>query len=222
MIKGAAADDELCHELGPLEVVADYTMPLPEAEQRDFQVLHIDFGVPLGLATHVDVARYTVLHVDADAAASGAATRIVPLSACRAARRWPAPLEWTARLRRRDGDPDVSEGVLARLIEAADQSTELPAKTDLTFRCGLEFDNIEAETRYLAAHGITVAVVERRVVLRPGHALILDNLRCAHGRVGKRNTAELHQRCLGFARLPSADQSMVLLHVLAEITGCPS
>lgn len=109
----AAADDELCRALGPLQLVAEYTMPPDGADQRGFQVLHIDFGVPLGLVVGVDVARYTVLHVNTAAAGSGAATRIVPLSALGVARNWTAPPELAMRLRQREGDPDVTEGVLA-------------------------------------------------------------------------------------------------------------
>ena len=213
----AAADAE--DPLFPIEVVADYTMPTRGAGQRDFQVLHVDFGLPLGLAASVDVARYTVLYVDAAATGSGAATRIVPLSSLASQRPWPAARVLADRLRARKDDPDISEGVLARIVEAADETRELPGKTMPTFQCGLEFDTLAAEQSYLAAHGVDLAAAERRVVLRPGQALIFDNLRCAHGRLGIRATAELHQHCLGFRSLAESDQETVLLYGLRQLTS---
>jgi hypothetical protein len=68
VVEVAAAEDALCRQLPPLYVLAEYTMPPPGMAQRAFQVLHIDFGIPLGLADETDVARYTVLHIDAAAA----------------------------------------------------------------------------------------------------------------------------------------------------------
>lgn len=215
----AAAEDELCRRLSPLEVVAEYRMPSPGAVQRGFQVLHLDFGVPLGRAVGADIARYTVLHLDAVAPGSGAATRIVALADLARQRRWPGAQLIATRLQSRVDDPDLSEGVFARIVEAADASTELPAKTSAAFLCGLEFDSVEDEQSYLADHGLDVAAVEQRVVLQPGQTLLFDNLRCVHGRLGLRRTEELHQLCLGFTSLPPAEQQAVLLHTLSRLTG---
>lgn len=218
VLRAAAADDDLCRRFPPLDVVADYTMPPPGAGQRAFQVLHLDFGLPLALAPRVDVARYTVLHVDRAAAGSGAATRIVPLTALARQRRWPTPAALVATLRGRADDPDVAEGVLARIVEAADGAAALPAKTRAGFRCGLEFDRIEAEYAYFAGHGIDLRAVERQIVLAPGQVLIFDNLGCAHGRLGLRATRELHQHCVGFAAVTQDGQHAILRHVLTGLT----
>jgi hypothetical protein len=218
VIATAAAEDPLCRTLSPLHVVADYKLPVPGATQRDFQVLHIDFGVPLGIAAHVDVARYTVLYVDAARTASGAATRIVPLAGLATRRHWPPASVLAARLRAREHDPDLAEGVLTRIVEAADESEQLPSKIGGSFLCGLEFDTLEAELNYLADHGLDLACVEHRVVLQPGETLVFDNLGCAHGRLGTRATEELHQRCVGFPSLGPQDQQRVLDHTLTQLT----
>ena len=221
VIDEVAMDDDLCRRFSPLAVVAEYTMPPRAARQRAFQVLHIDFGLPLGRSSHADVARFTILYVDAAATGSGTATRIVPLAALASQRRWPPPLDVASSLRAREGDPDMSEGILARIVEAADRTSELPSKTSRHFACGLEFESIQSERDYLSDHGIDVAAVEQRVVLEPGQGLVLDNIVCAHGRFGIRATAELRQRCVGFSGLARTGQEAVLLHALAVLTGQP-
>jgi hypothetical protein len=108
--------------MSPLTVVAEYTMPTIEAPGRDFQALHFDFGLALGLAGHAEIARYTVLHVDASSESSSAATRIVRLVDLAPLRRWPDTDTLVERLRTRIDDPDIAEGV-AGIVEAADQAS---------------------------------------------------------------------------------------------------
>ena len=197
-------------------------MPAAGSVQRDFQALHIDFGVPLALSPAADVARYTVLYVDSSARGSGAATRLVPFRALSTQRRWPAVDLLARALRNRPSDPDSTEGVLARIVEAADGSTVLPDKLLPGFLCGMEFDSLEEEYAFLEAHGLDVASVEERVILRPGQVMIFDNLACAHGRSGKRDELELHQRCVGYAGISPEDQTAVLRLVLSRLTAADS
>ena len=219
VIEMAATEDAFYRTLPSLHVVAEYTLPPPGVAQRSFQVLHIDFGVPLGLAAEADIVRYTVLHRDASTAGPGAATRIVTFDYLATQRAWPEPHDLAERLRSREGDPDLSEGVLARIVEAADGSAELPAKTSAGFMCGLEFDTIEDERSFLAGHRLDLDRVEHQIVLHPGQVLIFDNLRSAHGRLGTRQAEELHQLCFGYPSLSPADQTAVLLHTLGRLTG---
>jgi hypothetical protein len=222
VLLAAAAEDSVGPPCLELEVLSTYSLPVTGSVQRDFQVLHIDFGIPLALSPVADVARYTVLCIDASARGSGAVTRLVPFRALSKQRTWPAPGLLAGLLRNRPTDPDSTEGVLARIVEAADGSTALPDKRLPGFLCGMEFDSLEAEYAFLEAHGLDVASIEQRVILRPGQVLILDNLACAHGRSGKRDDLELHQRCLGFAGMSRLDQSAVLRLVLSRLTGAGS
>jgi hypothetical protein len=84
-----------------LEVIGDFVIPpLHGPPSRDFQTLHFDFGVPLVPVVAGDVARFTALHVGADAAPSDALTRLVAIRALLARRRWADPDELLRRFAR--------------------------------------------------------------------------------------------------------------------------
>ena len=55
----ASLTDPLHDGMPDLQVIREFTVPPPEAFQRPFQALHIDFGVPLAGEVPVDVARFT-------------------------------------------------------------------------------------------------------------------------------------------------------------------
>ncbi len=208
--------DALWVGLPGLEVVGEFTVPPPGVVQRDFQALHFDFGVPRLTGQTVPVSRFTALYLDRQSAGSGAATRIVPLRLLLGQRGWPAGPVLAERLCR-DG-VDAVEGMLARVIEAADQSHDLPAKDADGFLCGMEFSALADERGYFARHGLQLAAAEEEFVLSPGELLVFDNLSTAHGRRGRRNTGELHQLCIGFASLDLAGQATLLDRILASFT----
>jgi hypothetical protein len=185
-----------------LQVVGEFNLPPADADQRDFQALHIDFGMPRLSANTVAVSFYTALYLAADQPNSGAATRIVPLRRLFGLRKWPAHSVISERLRNTSADDSPVEGILARIIESVDQTLDLPSKEDEGFLCGMEFTSIDDERRFFARHGMSLAGVEQLFALGSGELLLFDNLATAHGRCGRRNAHELHQLCLG---LPSAD-----------------
>jgi hypothetical protein len=130
---GAAREDPWCSGLPELEVVGEFTVPPPGTVQRDFQALHIDFGLPRVSPESVPVARFTALHRAADRGDSNAATRVVPLARLLRQRAWPDRTVLFDRLRCTRLDDAPVEGVRARVVEAVDQSADLPAKDTLGF-----------------------------------------------------------------------------------------
>ena len=188
------------------DLVGRYVVPPADgAPTRRFQTLHVDFGLPLAPVRPLDVATYTALLVPLDAATEGAITRLVPLRELLEQRSWPARDELVRRLEQygrthgawdhRDG---YTEGSLARLVEAADGARPLlPSVKQPGFRCGMEFDDAEAEAAFLAARGLEVAAVAIELRLAPGDLLVFDNHAVAHGRRGRRLPGELHQHFYG-------------------------
>ena len=83
-----------------VDVIADYVIPPPDGPtNRDFQTLHLDFGLPLVPVAPADVACFTALHIAAETPPSGAATRLVPVRSLLAGRRPPDCAELVRRLR---------------------------------------------------------------------------------------------------------------------------
>ena len=106
------------------------------------------------------------------------------------------------------------EGILARLVEAADDCSALPSTSDASFLCGMEFASVAEERAHFARHGLELDGVEHRILLSPGEMLLLDNLAAAHGRVGKRRLEELQQLCVGYRGLDVSSQHTLLHRVL--------
>jgi hypothetical protein len=205
LVDAAAATDD------PLVVLGDYIVPPPDGSpSRDFQTLHVDYGLPLAPAVPTDVARYTALHVPVGTVPSDATTRLVPLSALLAAVRWPEREELVRRFAaygNSHGARDVAagyvEGSLARILEAALGGTPvLPSvRAHPDFLCGNEFASLADETEFFEQRGLHLDDVGTEVCVRPGELLLFDNLALAHGRRGTRRPGELHQRVFGHRAL---------------------
>lgn len=203
---------------GLLEIVGEFTIPPVGALRRDFQTLHIDFGLRLEECEAVDVARFTALYADSRHPPTTAFTRVVPLRALLGQRQWPSRCALVARLR---GYGDAGharssyvEGILARLVEAADDCSALPSTADPGFFCVMESGSVADEQVHFARHGLRPDRVEQRIALGPGDVLLFDNLAIAHGRVGKRRSEELHQLCMGYRDVDAIGQRAVLDSVL--------
>jgi len=230
----AGALVEMCRlerGLPPLSIIGDFVVaPLDGAATRDFQTLHFDFGLPLDPKVDQDLARYTALHVPAEAADVRAATRLVPLVALLGQRSWPPPGELVERLTSYgrthgawDDERGYVEGSLARIVEAA--AAECPpilpsVKVEPGFLCGLEFDSLSAEVAFFARCGLRIRDAEIEMPLEPGGLLLFDNLAVAHGRRGARQPGELRQRVFGHCLQPAA-QCELRDHVLSAFHKAP-
>jgi len=224
----AIREDAIGAGMPPLRIVGEFTIPPDGVQQRDFQALHMDFGLPVVPDGAVDVARFTALRVDRDRAPTTALTRIVPLRRLLGQRAWVAPDLLVERLRRYgeanagDGvEPGAAhvEGIFARLVEAADDSPALPRSSDPGFLCGMEFESVSQERNHFATRGLDLDSVEERVLLGAGQLLLLDNLATAHGRLGVRSSLELHQLCVGFRSLDVPEQSLLLRRVIEAFSS---
>ena len=216
----------------PMSIIGDFVIPpLDGAPSRDFQTLHFDFGLPLDPKISQDVARYTALHVPADATQIQAVTRLVPLAALLGQRSWPAHAELVDRLTsygRTHGAWDdargYTEGSLARIVEAAASSgaPTLPSvKLEPGFLCGLEFDTLSAELAFFSRHGLRIDAAEIEMALQPGELMVFENFAVAHGRRGTRQPGELRQRVYGH-QLQPATQSELRDRVLTAFYAAQS
>jgi len=143
----------------------------------------------------------------------------VPLEALLRQRTASDPETLLARLRRYGEGGGVGaryvEGILGRLVEAADERAALPSPADPNFLCGLEFASLAAKQTHFARHSLELEAVEQRVRLSPGELSVFDNLRTAHGRAGTRSPEELHQLCVGYRGLDTDRQHTLSRRVLA-------
>jgi hypothetical protein len=110
-----------------------------------------------------------------------------------------------------DDDRGYTEGSLARIIEAAAASSSpmLPSvKLEPGFLCGLEFDSLSSELAFFSRYGLDIRNAEIEISLQPGELLIFDNLALAHGRRGRRQPGELHQRVFGHHLQPAMQSEL--------------
>ncbi len=163
---GAELRSPLAAGMPALVRVGEFVIPPEGAQAREFQVLHIDFGLPIDPHGPQDVARYTALHIPLDRAATSARTRIVRLAALLGQRRWPANdalidrlVDYGSSRAARQGCADYVEGILARLVEAADEAeASLPRASERL--CGQELGSIADERRHFAARGLRLEAAE--------------------------------------------------------------
>jgi hypothetical protein len=224
---GVAAEliDAAAGTEGPLAVIGEFVLPPPQGPpSRDFQTLHLDFGLPLVPVAPADVSRFTALHVGAETAPSAAFTRLLPLRALLGGGDWPGHEELLRRFAAygeshgaREPEGGYVEGSLARIVEAAgDAPPVLPSiRQQPEFLCGTEFASLAAEVEFLAERGLDPEAAEVEVRLGPGELLVFDNLALAHGRRGKRQPGELNQRLYGHRALPATRQAELRDRVLA-------
>jgi hypothetical protein len=144
--------------------------------------LHFDFGLPLDPRGPGDVAHFTALSIAVDHGSVEAKTRLVRLDALLGQRRWARLDELIRRFSEYgashgawDRDLGYSEGIFARLVEAADAGEPVLPSVSTTsgFLCGTEFKNVDEEHRFFEDRGLRLDLAETRVGLMPGELLVL-------------------------------------------------
>lgn len=86
----------------------------------------------------------------------------------------------------------------ARFIDAVSGLNSLTDKIDTQIGQCFEYDSdewgttgLQHEYDFFRKVGLDLAAVEEQVIIEPGQLLIIDNIRCVHGRVGPRQSREL-------------------------------
>jgi hypothetical protein len=108
---------------------------------------------------------------------------------------------------------------LGRVIEVAQEGRELVPFDTPGHLCGMEFDSLEHERSFFEDSGLPLTDLEEQVCLRPGELLLIDNLRTAHGRSGRRAADDLHQLFVGYSSLCAEQQQLLLDRFLAVFDG---
>ncbi len=89
----------------PVTAIGDFVIPPVDGlASRDFQTLHVDFGLPLDPQITQDIARYTALYIARSDVDVSAITRLVPLVPL-AQRAWPDRAELIDQICRLRSDP---------------------------------------------------------------------------------------------------------------------
>ncbi|MGE4232887.1 MAG: hypothetical protein AB7F43_06100 [Bacteriovoracia bacterium] len=173
--------------------------------------LHFDMGLPLlGLENSANIYVFTCLYFPYDQTPSPTKTRLFDLKGLFAERFDSKELEeaiYNYVRRYGDGWESFNSGRLAclgRLIEAAVSGNSLLHMKEHRIAEWFnrdEFGNLvrgmEKEEEFFSSNGISLSERETQVNLKPGDLLIIDNIRVAHGRIGKRSAEEIYQLMYG-------------------------
>ncbi|HEY6140473.1 MAG TPA: hypothetical protein VI670_22185 [Thermoanaerobaculia bacterium] len=186
---------------------------------RTFQALHFDMGQPLVPGCSQSIYPVLAFFRPPESQPSIAETRVVPLPRLLAQRKFGGRSFVRKRLIdyvNRFGDGWVEPQAVntlrlacfARFLDAVTSRHELTGCVDSTIGPwsseGRDAETVEAE--YYRACGLDLRAVEERIRIGPGELLIVDNIRCSHGRVGPRASREIYQLLYG---VKNASPSMI-------------
>lgn len=88
--------------------------------------------------------------------------------------------------------------IFARVLDAVSGQNRLSDKIDTMIGQCFDYDHdpdglngLAQEQAFFSALGLDLAKAEEHLVLAPGEMLVFDNMRCVHGRIGRRRQREL-------------------------------
>ena len=220
-----------------LELAKCDRLPCREPDiQETFQALHFDMGLPLAERSEQSGYLFTMLYFPADGEPGRAQTRIVETDQLLRQRRFHSERVRDERLRDyadRFGDgwtepePYVTGrlGCFARVVDGMLESHELLSFHDKGtwewFKDGPASPDgqreASAEIEWWRRHGFRIEEIEERLTLEPGNALLFDNVRCAHGRIGARRSEEIWQIMWGVPHLDASEVALIRRHLASAL-----
>lgn len=182
----------------------------PELRGLEYQALHFDMGAPIVAVSDTSyTCLFAALFHPGDVDPGAAETRIVQMSRLLERTSFDDTHDRLVRYAKDYGDgwsePSPARtgrlSCLARLIDAASDQRQLIDFYDMPtwdWFCKGRYDRgLASETQYFREHGLDLESVEERVRLRRGDLLIVDNIRCAHGRIGPRPLDAIYHVMVG-------------------------
>lgn len=175
--------------------------------QTGFQALHYDMGMPFLAEQPQTLYTVSALYRPIDSEPNPEAkTRIVYLPQLLSQQSVDNAESKLIEYVRKHGDgwaqPEAHNthrlAIFARVIDAITGRKSLADKIDTMIGQCFNYDanlkgeyGLKQEQEFFKAAGYDLPAVEDQIVLRPGEMLVFDNMRCVHGRVGKRRKREL-------------------------------
>ncbi len=202
----------------------------PDATETDHLSLHFEMGLPLvPVEDSSRIFQLICLHIPSGSIASPVATRLLPITGLAKHTVHFVEQEIISYCHR--SAASMGEFNSGRLLCAAQIFDALCGFNELGYMSehrisqwfntdedGKARDGLKAEQQFFSRCGIDLAAQEQRFVLAPGDLLIVDNLRVAHGRHGKRPAEELTQYLYGVADAHPAEINAVRRFVAEELT----
>jgi hypothetical protein len=193
---------------GSMQLAQVDLMPVcREIVPRTFEVLHFAMGQPLLPNGQQPIYPLLALFRPPDSPPSTAETRIVPLPRLLAQKTFGARPVVQERLinyvsQYGDGwmEPHAVNtfrlSCFARVLDAVTGRHELAGWIDSTngeWLSGTGGDGETAEAAYYRKCGLDLRAAEERIRIGTGELLVIDNIRCVHGRIGLRAPREIYQ-----------------------------
>lgn len=184
---------------------------------RTFQALHFDMGQPLISSSNQTMYLILALYKPKTSVPSEAKTRVVAIGKLLAQRTFGDPEQRLIDYVKQHGDgwkePMVVNtlrlGCFARILDAVTGRNELINDIDKTTGQWFDYGNAGAFARekdFFSACGLDLEKAEEQINVQPGQLLIVDNMRCVHGRIGPRKPKEIYQFLFG---VKSATPAMI-------------
>lgn len=202
-----------------------------DAVETDHLSMHFEMGLPiLPVEEKSRVHALICLHIPPGDKASNVATRLLPIDCLLAGKSKEAVDKSLATYVQKHGAgwQDHNSGrllVAAQLLDAASNQDELAYMREHRIAEWFNKDaknnnqsGLAKETAFFAKHNIQLANHEKRFTLKPGDLLIVDNLRVAHGRDGKRPAEELLQFLYGVKDASREEINIIRANIISELT----